>query len=169
MPANQSRKKYSEKKFRLLLFGKFTYQKEESGFKQIVSTINNLNVEFADWTDYDKMSVVIERMDICFDLRIRNFIYSNSLPIKLFEYMACGKPFIYSDIKPIRDEIVYEKYGFLVNPEDESEIIKAIESYLNNPKLAEEHSINARKLIEENKNWESESKKLIDLADKLLS
>lgn len=83
--------------------------------------------------------------------------------------MACGKPFIYSDIKPVRDEIDYEKYGFLVNPDNETEIIKAIESYLNNPGLAEEHSINARKLIEDNKNWEIESKKLIDLVGKLLS
>ncbi|MFZ1517910.1 MAG: glycosyltransferase, partial [Ignavibacteriaceae bacterium] len=113
--------------------------------------------------------LVIERMDICFDLRERNFIYSNSLPIKIFEYMACGKPFIYSDIKPIRDEIDYEKYGSLVNPDNEPEIINAIESYLNNPKLAEEHSLNARRLIEANKNWESESKKLIDLVNKLLA
>ena len=43
-----------------------------------------------------------------------------------------------------------------------------LKSYLNNPKLAEEHSINARKLIEENKNWESESKKLIEMVNKLL-
>ena len=160
--------KYSKRKIKLLLFGKFTYQKEESEFKQIISTINNLDVELVDWTDYNKMSSVIERMDICFDLRIRNFIYSNSLPIKLFEYMACGKPFIYSDIKPIRDEIDYEKYGLVINPDNESEIINAIESYLNNPKLADEHSINARKLIEENKNWETESKKLIELVGKLL-
>jgi glycosyltransferase involved in cell wall biosynthesis len=160
--------KFPQKKFELLLFGRFTYQIEENEFKQKASSINNLKVEFVDWTDYDKMSTVIEKMDICFDLRERNFIYSNSLPIKIFEYMACGKPFIYSDIKPIRDEIDYEKYGFLVNPYDESEIINAIESYLNNPKLAEEHSINARKLIEENKNWESESRKLIEKVNKLL-
>ena len=155
--------------FKLLLFGKFTYQNEEVEFKQKVSTIHNLRVEFVDWTDYDKMSLVIERIDICFDLRERNFIYRNSLPIKIFEYMACGKPFIYSDIKAIRDEIDYKKYGFLVDPDDESEIVKAIESYLNNPKLADEHSVNARKLIEENKNWESVSKKLIDLVNKLLA
>lgn len=160
--------KFPHKKIKLLLFGRFTYQNEEVEFKQKVSTIHNLRIEFVDWTDYDKMSSVIERMDICFDLRIRNFIYNNSLPIKIFEYMACGKPFIYSDIKPIRYEIDYENYGFLVNPDDESEIVKAIESYLNNPKLADEPSINARKLIEENKNWESESKKLIDLVNKLL-
>jgi len=160
--------KFPLKKFKLLLFGRFTYQIEENEFKQKISIINNLKVEFVDWTDYDKMSIAIEKMDICFDLRERNFIYSNSLPIKLFEYMACGKPFIYSDIKPIRDEIDYEKYGFLVNPDNESEIINAIESYLNNPKLAEEHSVNARKLIEGSKNWESESKKLIDVINKLL-
>lgn len=160
--------KFPQKKFKLLLFGRFTYESEEVEFKQKLSPINNVEVAFVDWTDYDKMSTVIEKMDICFDLRERNFIYSNSLPIKIFEYMACGKPFIYSDIKPIRDEIDYEKYGFLVNPDNESEIINAIESYLSNPKLVEEHSINARKLVEENKNWENESKKLIEVINKLL-
>ncbi len=160
--------KYSKKKFKLLLFGKFTYQNEEAEFKKRISTTDNLEVEFVNWTDYDKMSSVIERMDICFDIRMRNFIYSNSLPIKIFEYMACGKPFIYSDLKPIRDEIEYEKYGFLVNPDDETEIVNTVKAYLNNPKLADQHSMNARKLIEENKNWESESNKLIELANKLL-
>lgn len=160
--------KFPQKKFRLLLLGKFTYQNEEVEFKQEISPIDNLEVEFANWTDYDKMSSVIERMDICFDLRVRNFIYSNSLPIKLFEYMACGKPFIYSDIKPIRDEMDFNKFGFLVNPKNESEIIQAIETYLNNPNLADQHSINARKNIEESKNWESESKRLIELVNKLL-
>jgi len=150
------------------LFGRFTYQYEEFEFKQKVSSINNLKVEFADWADYDKMSSVIEQMDICFDLRERNFIYSNSLPIKIFEYMACGKPFIYSDIKPIRDEIDYEKFGFLVNPDNESEILGAIESYLTVPELANQHSVNSRRLIEESKNWESESNKLIELVNKLL-
>jgi len=165
---NSIAEKYPMKKFKLLLFGKFTYQNEEDDFKQKGSPLNNLKLEFADWTDYDKMSSVVENMDICFDLRKRNFIYSNSLPIKIFEYMACGKPFIYSDIKPIREEIDFEKYGYLVNPENETEIINVIESYLNNPELVDQHSRNARRLIEESKNWESESKKLIELVNKLL-
>ena len=159
---------FPQKKFKLLLFGKFTYQNEEAEFKQKTSSLKNLEVEFADWTDYDKMSSVIERMDICFDLRERNFIYRNSLPIKIFEYMACGKPFIYSDIKPIRNEIDCERFGILVNPDDQTEIINAIETYLNKPEIAIQHSVNARKLIEDGKNWESESKKLIELVNKLL-
>ena len=160
--------KCPDKKFKLLFFGKFTYKNEEDDFKQKISYMDNLKVEFSDWTDYDKMSSAIERMDICFDLRTRNFIYSNSLPIKIFEYMACGKPFICSDIKPIREELDFEKYGLLINPDESNSVVNAISTYLDNPKIADKHSLNARKLIEENKNWESESKKLIELVNKLL-
>jgi glycosyltransferase involved in cell wall biosynthesis len=160
--------KYPQKKIKLLLFGKFTYQNEQEDFKSRISSAKNINVEFADWTDYDKMSSTIERMDICFDLRTRNFIYSNSLPIKLFEYMACGKPFIFSKINPIKNELDFQIFGLLVNPKNELEIVKSIEKYLSNSELVNQHSQDARKLIEGNKNWENESKKLIELVDKLL-
>lgn len=165
---NTVAQKYQDKKIKLLIFGKFTYQNEEKEFHQLLLKYNSIEVEFVDWMDYDKMSSVIERMDICFDLRKKNFIYSNSLPIKIFEYMACGKPFIYSDIKPIRDEIDIDKSGLLVDPDNEDEVIKAIEKYLQDPKLAEIHSANSRRLIEDEKNWENESLKLIDLIDKFL-
>ncbi len=65
--------KFPKKKFKLLLFGRFTYQQEETEFREIIAEIKNLTVEFVDWTDYDKMSPVIERMDICFDLRETKF------------------------------------------------------------------------------------------------
>jgi glycosyltransferase involved in cell wall biosynthesis len=161
-------KKYPKRIFKLFLFGKFTYQKEEASFKKEISTLNNLEVEFANWTDYDKMSSMIEKMDICFDLRKRNFIYKNSLPIKIFEYMACGKPFIFSDIEPIKKEIDYKNCGFLVNPNRINEVIEAIEKYILNPNLAVEHSQNARKIIEEEKNWENESKKLLRLINQMI-
>lgn len=160
--------KYPQKIFTLLLFGKFTYPEEEKEFKQIVSNQNKIKIEFEDWTSYDKMSPVIEKMDICFDLRKRNFIYSNSLPIKIFEYMICGKPFIFSDIAPIKKELDYNKFGCLVNPENEIEIVNAIGKYLENPEIAAQHSLNARKVIEDEKNWENESKKLITLLNNLL-
>ena len=160
--------KHTEKKFKLLMFGRFTYNEEENNFNQALRNYDSVKVELVDWAEYDKMSSIIEKMDICFDMRKRNFIYRNSLPIKIFEYMACGKPFIFSNIKPIKDEIDVEQYGLLVNPEDDNEVIKAAETYLLNPALAEKHSENSRQLIEKEKNWENESKKLIDLINDLL-
>lgn len=162
-------KKYPDKKIVLLLFGRFTYKNEELEFRELIKSFNEVEIRFEDWKDYDKMSSIIGKMDICFDLRIRNFIYSNSLPIKIFEYMACGKPFIYSDIKPIRDEIDYTKCGFLVDSQNEKEIVNVVSNYLDNPALAVDHSKNARRIIEYGKNWESESGKLLDLVQKLLS
>lgn len=159
---------FPQKKITLLIFGRFTNRNEETLFRQKASSQKTVNVVFENWTDYDKMSPVIERMDICFDLRERNFIYNNSLPIKLFEYMACGKPFIFSDVKPIREVFDFDKFGFLVNPNQGSEIIGAIQKYLDNPELAIQHSLNSRSLIEGDKNWENESKKLIELVTKLL-
>lgn len=162
-------KKYPDKKIILILFGRFTYKKEELEFNELIKSSNEIEIYFEGWKDYDKMSDIIGKMDICFDLRKRNFVYQNSLPIKIFEYMACGKPFIYSDVKPIRDEIDFTKCGFLVNPENEDEIINAVSSYFDNPTLAVNHSKNARIIIENGKNWESEGVKLLDLVEKLLS
>lgn len=160
---------FPQKRITLLIFGRFTNQNEEIPFREKASSQKYVNVVFDDWTDYNKMSPVIERMDICFDLRERNFIYNNSLPIKLFEYMACGKPFIFSDVKPIREELDFDKFGSLVNPDNALEIIRAIQKYLQNPELAIQHSLNSRSLIEGDKNWENESKKLIKLVTKLLT
>jgi len=160
--------KFPNRKFKLLLFGRFTYINEKIVFKQKISQINNVEVEFVDWVDYNKMSEVIKKFDICFDLRERNFIYKNSLPIKLFEYMACGKPFIFSNIKPIKDELGVVDCGVLVDPTDQVEIVTAIEKYLNDKNLYQQHSQRARQIIEQGRNWETESNKLISLVNSLI-
>lgn len=81
--------------------------------------------------------------------------------------MACGKPFIFSDIKPIRKEFGDNICGFLVDPSNQNEVISSIEKYIIDKNLLLTHSINARKLIENGRNWEEESKKLINLVNSL--
>jgi len=83
--------------------------------------------------------------------------------------MAAGKPFIYSDIHPIRREMNYGFCGQLVNPNDINEITEAIEKYLRDRELLKVHSSNGRKIIEQGKNWESESVKLINFINRFLS
>ena len=61
----------------------------------------------------------------------------------------------------------FAECGFLVNPNDSDEIVKSIQSYINNDDLFLQHSINARKIIETDKNWEKESIKLIALIESL--
>lgn len=147
--------------------GKFQTESDESKFDEISSVSEKIIIEKIGWTNYDEMSSNFNDVHIFIDLRKRNFIYRNSLPIKLFEYMACGRPFIFSDIPPIRQNLDFNKFGALVNPENESEIVNAVEKYIKNPDLFVKTSKNARKLIETELNWESESIKLLRLIESL--
>lgn len=146
-------KKHPEKNFRLKIAGRFQYKHEEEIFQKKASDLRHLKIELCDWVEYPNLGGLISDMDICFDLRKKTFIYRNSLPIKIFEYMASAKPVIYSDIRPIRQELPVKKFGFLIDPEDKNEIISKIENYLDNRTLLEEHGAAARKMSEEKYNW----------------
>lgn len=150
------------------IIGKFPNESDEKIFDEIIKKDSSIFVERSNWVDYDKISAELEDTDICFDLRKKSFIYNNSLPIKIFEYMACGKPFIFTKIKPLEKELNIMESGFLVDPENQSEIISKIENYLSDPDLFKKHSEVGRHIIESEKNWEKESKKLIRMI-KLLS
>ncbi|MCL1851053.1 MAG: glycosyltransferase [Bacteroidetes bacterium] len=78
----------------------------------------------------------IGQSDLFLDLREIDFIKNHSLPIKIFYYLAAGRPVIYSDVKAIRkffskNEI--NNFGYLVNPKNIENIVKLIENYVNNP------------------------------------
>ncbi|HKI79624.1 MAG TPA: glycosyltransferase [Ignavibacteriaceae bacterium] len=148
---------------KLRLVGKFQSKNEENEFNNIIRNKKSIQIELREWTEYKNISENLADVHICFDLRKRNYIYNNSLPIKIFEYMACGKPFIFTDVKPIRDEMKADNFGFLADPDNKDEIVKLIEKYLNDKTLYLEHSKNGRMEIERNKNWETESQKLLSL------
>ena len=157
----------SQLEIRVKIIGKFSSDIEEKSFDEITTKESSIFIERSGWVDYDKISAELENTDICFDLRKKSFIYNNSLPIKIFEYMACGKPFIFSKIKPLERELEGVESGFLVDPEDLSEIVSKIELYLNDPGLLKKHSEVGRQIIESEKNWEKESGKLIKLINSL--
>lgn len=78
----------------------------------------------------------ISTSDICLCLlssKIPNFQYS--YPIKLFEYAACGKPVIASDFEGLGDIIIHGENGILVDPDDQTAIISALERLASNEEL----------------------------------
>ncbi|RJP68768.1 MAG: glycosyltransferase [Ignavibacteriales bacterium] len=146
---------------KLRVIGKFESEDDKKMFEANIKTMS-IQLEMVPWTYYADFPYQLEDVHVCIDLREKNFIYNNSLPIKIFDYLACGKPIIYSDIKPLLNEKFIESVGFLVNPDDTLEVVKRLEIYLNDRNLLEEHSKNARKLFENNFNWEKIEQNLID-------
>jgi glycosyltransferase involved in cell wall biosynthesis len=84
-----------------------------------------------------------------------------SLPIKMFEYMAAEIPVITSNFPVWKKIVESNNYGLCVNPMDPEEIGKAINRLLNNADEAKTMGENGRKAVIERFNWERESEKLI--------
>ncbi len=89
--------------------------------------------------------------------------YLDSLPVKMFEYMAAGIPVIASDFPLWRKIIVENECGLLVDPLAPLEIRKAIDSLVMNRDRAKNFGINGREAIKKKFNWSIESKKLIEV------
>lgn len=89
--------------------------------------------------------------------------YINSLPIKMFEYMAAGLPVIASNF-PLWEKIITEnKCGICVDPEDIKGVSKACQKLVDNPQLGQQMGLAGYKTVREKYNWKIEEKKLLDL------
>lgn len=89
--------------------------------------------------------------------------YQEGISTKILEYMACRKPVVSSDVSLTADIIREFKCGILVDPYDASAHAHAILYLLEHPAEARRMGENGRKAVMEKYNWESESKKLIDV------
>ena len=98
---------------------------------------------------------------LCILKPIENYYYSQ--PIKVYEYMAAGIPYICSDFPGWRKLAEESNAGICVDPENIIEIRKTVKLFLNDRSYAQEMGRNGREYIMNKCNWTNEEKKLIDL------
>lgn len=87
--------------------------------------------------------------------------YCESLPVKLFEYMAAGIPVISSDVPLWRGIVQSSQCGVCVDPFDPAAIAAAIDYFVLNPQIAQRMGQNGRRAILEQYNWQTEAGKLL--------
>ncbi|MBQ5458476.1 MAG: glycosyltransferase, partial [Bacteroidales bacterium] len=95
--------------------------------------------------------------------------YIDSLPIKMFEYMAAGIPIICSDFPLWKGIVESAGCGVCVNPFDTEAIANEIARLCNNKETARTMGANGRKAVEEKYNWNSQSAVLLGLYNSLLN
>lgn len=91
--------------------------------------------------------------------------YRESLPVKMFEYMAAGIPVIASDFPRWRAIVDAADCGLCVPPQDPQAIAAAIDRLAADPELAQRLGANGRRAIEQRYNWRNEAEKLIRFYD----
>lgn len=92
--------------------------------------------------------------------------YLTSLPTKAFEYMACGLPMVMSDFPLWKN--IFGECAVFADPHDRHDIAEKISYLLDNPEEAIRLGRRGRELVESKYNWETESKKLVDIYRSLL-
>ncbi len=128
----------------------------------------NKNFLFPGRIPFDLASLYINCYDIC--VAPWNTKYLNDIglsPMKLFDYMSCGKLVICSQIYGINEIIEKYKCAISIDVQNAEKFSKTILYYLNNPQEKIKTEQIARKTILENFTWEITTKNLIDVMDKI--
>lgn len=89
-------------------------------------------------------------------------------PLKIYEYLACEKPVVSSNIVGVGDLLEESKSGIAVASGDSVELASAITGLLKNEQLREKMGKNARKLVVNNYCWENTAMKTIEVFGGLL-
>ncbi|PWB55438.1 MAG: WalM protein [Nitrosomonadales bacterium] len=104
---------------------------------------------------------LIDRADICLLPLANTSIGSRyTSPLKLFEYMAMGKPIIISDLPAIREVLVQAESALLVEPENPSAIAEAVTRLQQNTDLAKQLGEHARQLAHNRYSWLARAQKI---------
>lgn len=119
---------------------------------------------FTGTVPYEEVTNYINASDICVApfIRSRNEKIGLS-PLKLYEYMACGKPVVASNILGVGDILEHEKTGISVKSEDPQELGNAIVKLLKDEKLRNEMGLNGRKYVSKNHSWDGVAKKITSI------
>lgn len=92
----------------------------------------------------------------------------DNLSTKMYEYMQCGMPIVFSNF-PYANKINEEiHYGIGVNSEDVHEVALAIEKIFGDRELANQLGQNGKQAIERRFNWTKESLKILKIYDELV-
>jgi glycosyltransferase involved in cell wall biosynthesis len=117
---------------------------------------------FTGTVSHDRVPMYINASDICAApfILARNAKIGLS-PLKLYEYMACGKPVVASNISGVSELLETSKGGISVLPENPDALAEAILKLLENPDLRNKLGNNA--LSTKNNSWCSVADKILTL------
>jgi glycosyltransferase involved in cell wall biosynthesis len=100
---------------------------------------------FSGSVPYKQVPEYIGAMDICVAPHKRDT--NQSSPVKLFDYMACGKPVVASNIDVVREIIDQNECAILVPPDSCTELAQAIISLLVDQTRREKMGMEARHFV----------------------
>jgi glycosyltransferase involved in cell wall biosynthesis len=139
--------------------------------KELANTLNiSSNYIFTGYVNYEKVPVYINASNVCvapFVIERNDKIGLSAL--KIYEYLACGKPVISSKIKGIEELLSTSNGGISVTPEDVDDLGKNIVKLLQDDTLCENMGTYGYKYIKDHHSWKAAASNVENISCKVIS
>jgi glycosyltransferase involved in cell wall biosynthesis len=147
---------------KLVLVG--NYIKEDmDGFKDKVEKYGiKDNVIFVELQPYSEIPKFMNASDICVNPFPGSSVCRAGSPVKVFEYMLCGKPVVHSDLECVEDVVIDGKTGLLYEADNVQDLANKLNILIESPELRKQLGDAAEKLILEKYTWDKLGNQLID-------
>ena len=89
-------------------------------------------------------------------------------PIKVLEYLACGKPLVAANLPVVRELVCDGQEALLFTPDDPADLARCILTLLNDPLLAERLAEAGCQRVRREFTWEIAQQRLLGVYERLL-
>ncbi|HKV03877.1 MAG TPA: glycosyltransferase [Candidatus Acidoferrales bacterium] len=153
---------------RLLLIGYFDGPAAEREVRERIRALGlESSVEIRGRLDHEDMAEALgdARIGVCPLQPVPKFLLN--IPVKIFEYWACGLPVIASDLPPVRPFIRNSQAAFLFRPESSTELARSIAWLLNRPRWAARMGAYGREFVVRRFNNQGEVHRLRNFCERI--
>lgn len=151
----------------LLLIGDLDRDPDRKLFKEKIDEYALKDrVVVTGWVEYRNMPSYLELMDVGLVLVQPLRRLMGITPTKLFEYMACGKPVIGSNLPGIEKIITETHAGLLIEHDDSGSLAEAVRKLHDSAELCRKMGNDGYNAVRDKYNWEMEGKKLVEFYKK---
>jgi glycosyltransferase involved in cell wall biosynthesis len=120
---------------------------------------------FPGHVSYRKVPEYIGAMDIC--VAPHRSDTNQASPVKIFDYMACGRPIVVSDVEVTREIVGNRRLALLISPERSDHLSQAIIDLIEDQEKANAMSLEARRCAVDSFDRKKISENLINSAKEL--
>lgn len=150
-----------EKDINMLLIGDIDREADRDKYKMLIKKYRlEDRIINTKWVEYRQLPMYLDLMDVGLVLvqPLRRLL--GITPTKLFEYMACGKPVIGSNLPGIEKIITKTNCGMLVEHDNSENLAEAIRNLHASKDLCEKLGTAGYNAVRDKYNWEMEADKL---------
>jgi len=122
-------------------------------------------VQFCGWVAFKDIWKYIQESTICLIPHLRSEHTDTTLPNKLFDYMAVGKPVVASACIPMERVIREVGCGATFDPDSTAELTGVLTELLSNPELRRRMGDNGKIAVNERYNWDHDRKSLMQVVE----